>query len=155
MKKTNVFLKKIGRRYWLISKNGIVSFIGKVEPSEGYSVVISDKKVPGYTIKILKVNKNKYQILLELLTVFLRNIEKYQYEGKYMVSANLDMYDYNIETNCSWAIGNPKEKGAKFRVEIDYCTPKNAYNLICHYIELAKQSSETDEIMAYDIDMMG
>ena len=84
MKKTNVFLKKIGRRYWLISRNGIVSFIGKVEPSEGYSVVISDKKVPGYTIKILKVNKNKYQILLELLTVFLRNIEKYQYEGKYM-----------------------------------------------------------------------
>lgn len=155
MKKTNVFLKKIGRRYWLISRNGIVSFIGKVEPSEGYSVVISDKKVPGYTIKILKVNKNKYQILLELLTVFLRNIEKYQYEGKYMVSANLDMYDYNIETNCSWAIGNPKEKGAKFRVEIDYCTPKNAYNLICHYIELAKQSPETDEIMAYDIDMMG
>ena len=31
MKKTNVFLKNLGRRYWLISKDGMVSFIGRMQ----------------------------------------------------------------------------------------------------------------------------
>ncbi len=156
MKKTNVFLKNLGRRYWLISKDGMVSFIGKLEISEECSLIIYDKKVPCYTIKILEVNKNKYEILFKLLTEFLRNVEKYQYEGKYIISGSLDMNDYNINITSSWANGNPKEKAARFRIQTEYCKPKNVYNLICHYIEIAKKSADTDQIMAYDIeDIMG
>ena len=156
MKKTNVFLKNLGRRYWLISKDGMVSFIGKLEISEECSLIIYDKKVPCYTIKILEVNKNKYEILFKLLTEFLRNVEKYQYEGKYIISGSLDMNDYNINITSSWANGNPKENAARFRIQTEYSKQKNVYNLICHYIEIAKKSADTDQIMAYDIeDIMG
>lgn len=156
MKKTNVFLKKVWRRHWLISKEGIVSFIGKIELSEEYSVTISEKKVPCYTIKILEVNKKKYKILLKLLTEFLRNVEKYQYEGKYIISGNLSMNDYNISITSSWANGSPNKKAAKFRIQTEYCKPIDVYTLICNYIEIAKQSAETDQILAYDIeDIMG
>ena len=56
----------------------------------------------------------------------------------------------------SWANGSPNKKAAKFRIQTEYCKPIDVYTLICNYIEIAKQSAETDQILAYDIeDIMG